>query len=47
MEMGKSHAGKTFVDYLGGQPHKVTLDADGKGNFTVGGGSVAVWIEEG
>ena len=47
MEIGKAHAGKTFVDYLGGQPDKVTLDADGKGNFTVGGGSVAVWIEEG
>jgi alpha-amylase len=47
MEMGKAHAGKTFVDYLGGQPGKVTLDADGKGNFTVGSGSVAVWIEEG
>ena len=47
MEMGKAHAGKTFVDYLGGQPGKVALDADGKGNFTVGGDSVAVWIEEG
>jgi alpha-amylase len=47
MEMGKAHAGKSFVDYLGGQPGKVKLDAGGKGNFTVGGGSVAVWIEEG
>ena len=45
--MGKAHAGKTFIDYLGGQPGKVKLDAGGKGNFTVAGGSVAVWIEEG
>jgi len=47
MELGKTYAGKTFIDYLGGQSDKVTLDDEGKGNFTVGAGSVAVWIAEG
>jgi len=46
MEVGKAHAGKTFVDYLGKQPGKVTIDEEGKGEFQVKGGSVAVWLEE-
>ncbi|HEY4107996.1 alpha-amylase [Puia sp.] len=47
MEIGKAHAGKTFVDWLGKHPAKVTIDAEGKGEFHVGGNSVSVWIEEG
>jgi len=47
MEVGKAHAGKTFFDWLGKRPEKVTLDGDGKGEFHVGGNSVSVWVEEG
>ena len=47
MEMGKAHAGKTFVDWLGKHPAKVTLDAEGKGEFHVSGSSVSVYLEEG
>ncbi len=48
MEIGKGHAGKTFINYLysGKAPEKVTIDAEGKGTFLVGGGAVAVWVEE-
>jgi alpha-amylase len=47
MEIGKSHSGKIFVDYLGKQSGKVTIDAEGKGAFMACGRSVSVWIEEG
>jgi alpha-amylase len=47
MEIGKAHAGKTFVDWLGKHPGKVSIDNEGKGEFHVGGGSVSVWVEEG
>jgi alpha-amylase len=47
MEIGKSHAGKVFIDYLGKVPDKVVIDADGNGIFKVDGGSVSVWIGEG
>jgi alpha-amylase len=46
MEIGKEHAGKTFADYLGKHPAKVTIDPDGKGEFHVSGGSASVWVEE-
>ena len=46
MEIGKAHTGKVFVDYLGKQPGKVTIDAEGKGDFKVSGRSVSVWIQE-
>jgi alpha-amylase len=47
MEVGKAHTGKTFVDWLGKHPGKVTIDGEGKGEFHVGGSSVSVWVEEG
>ena len=45
MELGPTHAGKTFYDYLGIREEKVTLDEAGKGEFRVGAGSVSVWVE--
>jgi alpha-amylase len=45
MEMGKAHAGRTFYDYLGKREEKITLDDEGKGEFTVGAGSVSVWVQ--
>jgi alpha-amylase len=46
MEVGKAHAGKTFVDWLGNYKGVVTIDDNGKGEFHVGGASVSVWIEQ-
>lgn len=46
MEIGGRHAGKTFVDWVGGRAEKVVIDQDGKGEFKVNGGSVSVWIPE-
>lgn len=48
MEVGKAHAGKTFTEYLNPEKHpdKVVIDEEGKGEFKVKGGSVAVWVQE-
>jgi alpha-amylase len=46
MEIGKIHAGKSFVDFLGKYPGTVTVDADGRGEFHVNGVSVSVWVEQ-
>ena len=46
MEVGKRHAGKTFIDYLGKHPARVIIDADGKGEFHVGASSASVWVAE-
>jgi alpha-amylase len=47
MDMGKTHAGKTFVDYLGKHPAVVQLDEEGRGEFLVSPGSVSVWVQKG
>ena len=47
MEVGKLHAGKTFVDYLGKCPGTVTIDAEGKGEFHACGRAVSVWVGQG
>lgn len=46
MEMGKRHAGKTFIDILGNRSEKVVINKDGWGEFFVNSGSVSVWINE-
>lgn len=46
METGKNQAGKTFIDYLGNHPARVTIDADGKGEFQVNENSVSVWVAD-
>lgn len=46
MYLGTQHAGKRFVDALGGKKEIVTVQADGFGEFTVDGGSVSVWVAE-
>ena len=46
MEVGKAHAGKTFIDYLGKYPGKVKINEEGQGEFHVKGGSVSVWVRE-
>ena len=46
MEMGSTHAGKVFKNYLGNRPEEVTIDESGWGEFPVPAGSVSVWIEK-
>ncbi|HUB60955.1 MAG TPA: alpha-amylase [Puia sp.] len=43
MTIGRRHAGKTFIDWLGIRPGKVTIDNEGNGEFTVDPASVSVW----
>jgi len=45
MEIGRRHTGKTFIDWLGNRTEKVTIDDDGKGEFTVNPASVSLWVE--
>lgn len=44
MEIGRTHAGKTFIDLLGKCPDRVTVDAEGKAEFHTCGRAVSVWI---
>lgn len=46
MEVGKRHAGKTFVDICGSRQEKVVIDRNGWGKFFVNDASVSVWIRE-
>ncbi len=46
MEIGKHLAGRTFYDLMQNQEGKITIDENGKADFTVGAGSVAVWVLE-
>lgn len=46
MEMGKAHAGKTFVDIYGNREERVTINEDGWGEFFVNERSVSIWICE-
>lgn len=46
MEMGKKHAGKTFVDICGDRSQKITIDKNGWGHFHVNDTSVSVWVRE-
>jgi alpha-amylase len=44
MEVGKKHAGKTFIDAFGYRKEKVVIDANGWGTFLCNPGSVSVWV---
>lgn len=46
MEVGAHYAGQNFYDLLGRFQHKITIDENGWGNFTVPAGNVSVWIPE-
>ena len=46
MEVGKQYSGQHFYDLLGRFEHKVTIDENGWGNFSVPAGNVSVWIPE-
>ncbi|MEO8406355.1 MAG: alpha-amylase domain-containing protein, partial [Chitinophagaceae bacterium] len=46
MEVGKAHAGKTFIDVCGFRQEKIKIDKNGWGKFLVNDRSVSVWINE-
>ncbi|MGT2906660.1 alpha-amylase [Streptococcus dentiloxodontae] len=46
MNMGSLNAGKIFVDYLGGHPDQVQIEADGWAAFPVQAGAVSAWINK-
>jgi alpha-amylase len=46
MEIGKKHAGKKFIDYMGKYTGEVFIDKDGFAEFHCTAGSVSVWIQE-
>jgi alpha-amylase len=46
MQVGQQFASQVFVDALGNQKDRVTIDQDGNGDFSVNGGSVSVWVTE-
>lgn len=46
MEVGKRHAGKTFVDISGGRQEKVKIDNHGWGKFFVNDASASIWVRE-
>lgn len=46
MEVGKRHAGKTFIDICNPEAGKITIDDYGVAEFYVGDGAVAVWVRE-
>lgn len=47
MYVGTQNAGETWTDMTGNISNKVTINAQGYGNFSVLDRSVSVWVEEG
>jgi len=45
MFIGKQHAGKDYVDYLGNREETVTINKEGIGTFLCAPGSISVWVE--
>jgi alpha-amylase len=46
MEVGKRHAGRSYVNICGNREEKVGIDENGVGKFYVHDKTVAVWIDE-
>ncbi len=46
MYVGSQHSGETWVDMTGNQQTEVTIDGSGHGLFTVGGGSVSIYVNK-
>lgn len=44
MEIGKGHAGKTFIDALGYRKEEVTVNEEGWADFFCEPGSVSIWV---
>ena len=46
MDLGKEHQGETWHEITGSIPTEVTLDAEGKGEFSVQARNLAVWVKK-
>jgi len=46
IKVGSLHAGEVWVDFMGNQDARVTIDAEGKGIFPVNSGSLSVFIRK-
>lgn len=46
MNLGKQNAGKKYLDIIYARSPEVTLDENGIGNFSVGDGTISIYIEE-
>lgn len=46
MEVGKVHAGKTFIELTGDNPNEIIIEEDGFANFEVGPGTLTCWAEK-
>lgn len=46
MYIGQQHAGKAFVDAVGGEMQTIVIDENGEAEFYCPGGSVAVWVQK-
>jgi alpha-amylase len=46
MELGRQHAGKTFIDLLHKHDAEVKVEQNGTGDFPVKGSSVSVWVHK-
>jgi len=47
MYIGKQHAGKEYVDYLGNREETITINDEGLATFLCAPGSISVWAERG
>jgi len=46
MYVGKARAGQIWYDMTGNRSDRVTINADGWGNFPVNGGSVSIYVQQ-
>lgn len=46
IDLGRDHAGASFVDFLGNRGDRITADDQGKVAFWSNGGSVSVWVRD-
>jgi len=46
MEIGKQHAGKTFIDFLGNRKEEVMINENGIGTFYTNAGNISVWVSK-
>ena len=45
MYIGKQHAKKEYVDYLGNREETIIISDEGIGTFLCAAGSISVWAE--
>jgi alpha-amylase len=46
MDVGRQHAGETWIDVLGHETREVVIDEEGYGVFSCKDGSLSIWIRK-